>query len=183
MGWILLVAGVALWWGAHFFNRLAPDRRAAMGDRGRGIVALALFVSVGLMILGYMNAWGPVWWGRSPALVGINNLLVLAGFYLYAASGMKTRATRVIRHPQLTGFSLWAVAHLLVNGDLASFMLFGGLLVWAQAEIVVLNRAQPEWTPPPPAPAGKEIGAIVGAIVVTAVVMLIHNWLGYRPWA
>ena len=38
------------------------------------------------------------------------------------ASGMKTAITRVIRHPQLTAVKVWAVAHLLVNGDLHSIV-------------------------------------------------------------
>ncbi len=38
------------------------------------------------MILGYQQAEGPVWWGRQSGLVGINNLLVLVGFYLIASS-------------------------------------------------------------------------------------------------
>ena len=160
----LLILGLLLWWGAHLLKRLAPDLRARLGDRGKGLVAGALLVSVVLMVLGYRSAEGPVWWGRSPMLTGINNLLVLAAFYLFAASGMKTRVTRLTRHPQLIGFSLWAVAHLLVNGDLPSVILFGGLLVWALVEIALINRAVPAWTPPPPAPAAKEVRAVIGAL-------------------
>ena len=175
----LLILGVALWWAAHLFKRIAPERRAAMGDRGKGVVAGLLAVSVLLMVLGYRGAGGPVWWGRSAPLVGINNLLVLAAFYLFAADGMKTRATAWVRHPQLTGFSLWAVAHLLVNGDLPSLVLFGGLLVWALVEIAVLNRAA-AWVPPAgPFPARKEAMAAMGAVVVMLVVGLVHGWLGY----
>jgi uncharacterized membrane protein len=45
---------------------------------------------------------------------------------------MKTGTLRgKLRHPQLLAVKTWAVAHLLVNGDLASIMLFGGLLAWA----------------------------------------------------
>ena len=62
---------------------------------------------------------------------------MLIAFYLFAASGMKTRVTAMTRHPQLIGFSLWAVAHLLVNGDLPSLVLFGGLLVWALVEMAL----------------------------------------------
>lgn len=179
---IWLTLGVALWWAAHFFKRAAPDARARLGERGKGLVAVALLVSVVLMVIGYRAAGGPVYWGRSPALVGINNLLVLAGFYLFAASGMKTRVTRLTRHPQLTGFSLWAVGHLLVNGDVASFVLFGGLLLWALAEMAVIDRAEPTWSPPPPAPMRKEVMAVVGGIVVYLVVAVIHGWLGYWPF-
>ncbi|MDP5308295.1 NnrU family protein [Paracoccus spongiarum] len=178
---LILGLGVALWWAAHLFRRFAPERRAAMGDKGRGAVAAALVFSVVLMIWGYKVADGAVWWGPSPALVGINNLLVLLGLYLYAASGMKTRVTAAIRHPQLTGFALWAAAHLLVNGDMPSLLLFGGLLLWALVEIVVINRATPGWTPPSgPFPARKEAMAVAGAVIVMLVLGLVHGWLG--PW-
>lgn len=178
---LILILGVALWWAAHLFKRIAPERRAAMGAQGRGAVTAALVLSVGLMIWGYRIAGGPVWWGRSDALVGINNLLVLLAFYLFAADGMKTRVTALIRHPQLTAIAIWAVAHLLVNGDLPSFVLFGGLLAWALVEMVVINRASPGWTPPAgPFPARKEAMAAAGAVIVMLVVGLIHGWLG--PW-
>lgn len=179
----LLILGVALWWAAHFFKRVAPDQRAAMGNAGRGVVTVALIASVGLMYWGYgQAAGGPVWWTRHPALVGINNLLMVLAFYFYAASGSKTWITRKVRHPQLTGFKIWAVAHLLVNGDLRSLVLFGGLLAWAVVSVIVINRATPEWTPPAPRPVAKEFVAIAATLVVTVVVMLIHNWLGVQPW-
>lgn len=178
----VLILGVALWWAAHFFKRVAPQKRAAMGNPGRGVVTALLILSVILMIIGYRASSGPVWWGPSPALVGINNLLVLAAFYMFAASGMKTRITSVIRNPQLTGFSLWAVAHLLVNGDLPSFILFGGLLIWASVEIAVLNRASVWVRPTGPFPVRKEIMAAAGAVIVMLVVGMIHYWLGYWPF-
>jgi uncharacterized membrane protein len=184
MPWILLLAGLALWSGAHMWKRLAPASRARFGDRGKGIVAVVSIAGIVLMVLGYPEArdTGPFFWGRSSALVGINNLLMVFAFYLFAASGMKTGITRRIRNPQLTAVKIWAVAHLLVNGDLASFVLFGGLLAWAVAEVILLKRAGVPWQPPHPVPVQKEIGAIVGTVVVTAVVMLIHHWLGATPW-
>lgn len=178
----LLVLGMVLWSGAHLFKRVMPDQRAAMGNAGRGIVAVAILGSVVLMVLGYRAApqidlWYPPSW-----LTGINNILMVFAFYLYAASGAKTAITRVIRHPQLTAVKVWAVSHLLVNGDLAALILFGGLLAWAVVSVVVLNRAQPVWIRPERKPARKEITAVVATVVVVVVVMLIHNWLGVQPW-
>lgn len=176
---LILILGVALWPAAHLWKRLAPAHHDRFGQKAPGIVTVALLLSVVLMVWGYNISDGPYWWGRSPALVGINNFLVLIAVYLFAASGMKTRVTALIRHPQLIGFSLWAAAHLLVNGDLPSFVLFGGLLIWAHAEMRLINRAP--WTPPAgPFPMRKEIMAGVGAILVTGVVGKIHAWLG--PW-
>lgn len=178
----VLILGLALWWGAHLFKRLAPARRAGMGDKGKGLVTVLVLASVVLMVIGYRAAGFVAIWEPPGFLVHVNNLLMLLAFYLYAASGMKTGVTRLIRHPQLTAVKTWAVAHLLVNGDLASIILFGGLLAWAVVSVIVINRSEPAWVRPAPAPAKKEVMAVVGTIVVVVIVMLIHNWLGVPPW-
>lgn len=177
---IYLVLGVLIWTGAHLFKRLAPGARAAMGDTaGKGIIAVVLLVSIWLMVIGYGRADGAFFWGRHPALVGVNNLLMLLSIYMFAASGMKTALARKMRHPMLGAVKVWALAHLLVNGDVASFILFGGLLAWAVVEMIVINKSQPDWTSPPPAPKSKEIAAVVGSVVLYGVIAGIHYWLGY----
>jgi uncharacterized membrane protein len=178
----LIVLGLALWWASHLFKRLAPGPRAALGDAGKGLVAVGVLAGVGLMVAGYRGVEQVDLWYPPAFLTHVNNLLMFFAVYLYAASGMKTRITRIIRHPQLTAVKTWAVAHLLVNGDLASVLLFGGLLAWAVVEVILINRAEPRGRLPEPAPLGKEIGAVVGAVVVMGLVMLIHNWLGVQPW-
>lgn len=175
----LLILGLLVWTGAHLLKRVAPDLRASMGDRGKGVIAVLLFASIVMMIFGYQMAGGPVFWGRTPMLTGINNLLMLLAVYLFAVSGMKTALARRMRHPMLAAVKVWALAHLLVNGDLASFVLFGGLLAWAVLSMILINKAEPNWTPPEPAPAAKEVRAVVGSVVVFAVIALIHGWLGY----
>ncbi len=180
MTWMVL--GLALWWGAHLFKRLAPARRAAMGDAGKGLVTAGIVAGVVLMVIGYRGAAQVDLWYPPAFLTHVNNLLMLLAVYLYAASGMKTRITAVIRHPQLTAVKTWAVAHLLVNGDLASLILFGGLLAWAVVEVIVINRAEPRGPLPAPAPVGKEIGAVVGAVVVLGAIGAVHSWLGVWPF-
>jgi len=181
----LLIAGVALWWVAHLFKRLAPGPRAKLGEPGKGLVAVLLVVSVILMALGYRAADGAVFWIRNPMWVGINNLLMIVAFYFFAASaaqGAKIWLGTKVRHPQLTAISIWAVAHLLVNGDTPSFILFGGLLAWAIVEILVINAQEGLWERPERAPARKEVVAIVVTLVVTVVVMGVHFALGVTPW-
>ncbi len=180
MTWMVL--GLALWWGAHLFKRLAPSRRAALGDAGKGLATAGIVAGVVLMVIGYRGAGQIDLWYPPAFLTHVNNLLMLLAVYLYAASGMKTRITRVVRHPQLTAVKTWAVAHLLVNGDLASLILFGGILAWAVVEVIVINRAEPRPALNPPAAIGKEIGAVVGAVVVMGVIGWLHNWLGVWPF-
>ncbi|QGX97279.1 hypothetical protein EI983_02905 [Roseovarius faecimaris] len=175
----LLILGLILWFAAHLFKRIAPERRAAMGDKGRGPIALALLISLVLMVIGYRMADTAVFWGRSPAMVGINNLLMILSVYMFAAAGAKTALARKMRHPMLGAVKVWALAHLLVNGDVASIVLFGGLLAWAVVEMIAINRAEPEWTRPAPAPQSKEITAIVATVIVYAVAVGIHYALGY----
>jgi len=175
----LLILGLILWVGAHLFKRIAPERRAAMGDKGRGPIALVLFVGLVLMVIGYRMADGAVLWGRSPAMVGVNNLLMLLSVYLFAAAGAKTALARRMRHPMLTGVKVWAMAHLLVNGDMPSFVLFGGLMAWAVIEVIVINRADPDWTPPVATDKANEIKAVIIAAIMFIVIVGIHYALGY----
>ncbi len=174
----LLLLGLALWVVPHILKPVAPNLRAAWGDKAKGPLALAMVLGLGLMVLGYKQADGAVFWGRSPAVVGLNNLLMLISLYCFAASGMQTALARKIRHPMLWGAVLWSVGHLIVNGDVPSFVLFGGIGLWALAEMVLINRARP-WVMPPAKPAKFEAMALVGAVLVYAVIAGIHAWLGY----
>ncbi len=176
----LLIAGIALWWLAHLFKRLAPERRAAMGDKGKGPVALALLLAVVLMIVGFRmsdaspDIWYPPYWLRH-----LNNLLVLFAIYLMSPGPAKGALFYRMRHPMLTGFSLWAFAHLLVNGDLASILLFGALLAWALIEMVVINRAEPAWTPPPKGSIAKDAMFLAASVLLLGLIGWIHGLLGY----
>lgn len=176
----LLILGLLVWSGAHFWKRIAPDHRAKFGDKGKGIVAGASVLAIVLMVIGYGRAGGDVYWARTSALTGLNNLLMVLAVYLFAASGKGTRLTRWVRHPQLTAVIVWAAAHLLVNGDTRSLVLFGGLTLWALAEMVVVNRAEGPRGAYHAPPIKSEVIAVVATLVVFAIVSLIHIWLGYN---
>ena len=182
MGFVLLILGVALWWAAHLFKRVAPERRAAMGDKGKGVVALALLVSIVLMVIGYratpyVDVWTP------PAfMIHLNNLIMLIAIWMMSPAGTKGRLLNKVRHPMLGGFKLWAFAHLLVNGDLASIILFGGLLAWAVVEVIVINKSEPDWTPGEPGTLGKDAMFFVASIVLLGIIGYIHGLVGPSPF-
>ena len=46
----------------------------------------------------------------------------------------------VTRHPMLWGFALWALSHLIANGDLVSAVLFGGLAAFALYGMRILDH-------------------------------------------
>lgn len=182
MYWIILVAGVAVWWAAHLFKRVAPARRAAMGDPGKGAVAGALAVAIILMVIGYRGVdFLPVW--QPPTfLIHVNNLLMLFSIYLFSPAPKRGKLVSGMRHPMLTGFALWAIAHLLVNGDLASIVLFGGLLVWSVLTVRIINTAEPDWTRGPEGTLAKDAMFLVGSVILLGLIGLVHNWLGVWPF-
>ncbi len=181
----LLILGLVLWTLAHYFKRLMPEVRASLGNAGKGLVAAAILGSLVLMVMGYRSAdFIPVW--TPPTfMVHINNTLMLLAFWVYgsgAAKGAKVWPGYKMRHPQLTAVKIWAAAHLLANGDLASILLFGGILAWAVGSVILINKAEPEWTPSEHAGSAGYIRHAVITLVIFAVVAGIHIWLGVWPF-
>jgi uncharacterized membrane protein len=182
MGYLLLIAGIVLWSGAHWFKRLAPAKRASMGEKGKLPLALAMLAGLVLMVIGYRSAGVIEIWTPPSFMVHINNLLVLIGLWFFALSGIAGTMSARVRHKQLTGVKAWAVAHLLVNGDLASIILFGAMLAWAVVSVILINKAEPTWDRPANPSVKNDAIAFVVALVLFGVIAMIHTWLGYSPF-
>lgn len=177
----LLILGMILWIVPHWLKRLAPDLRASMGDKGRGIIAVLLFVGLALIIVGYRQADFIVVWTPPAFLTHINNLIMVVAVAVFAMAHTKGRLRGRMRHPMLVSVKLWAVAHLLVNGDLASIILFGGMLVWAIISVILINRAE-TWDRPAPGDKGRDWLFLVITVVTFAVIVGIHMALGVNPF-
>ncbi|MDG1470493.1 MAG: NnrU family protein [Ascidiaceihabitans sp.] len=179
---LLIIIGLILWTGAHYWKRLAPAHRAGFGDKGKLVVTIASFAAIALMVIGYRSAeFIPVW--NPPSFFQhINNLMMLGAFFLIGMSATTGRLRGKMRHPMLLGVKVWAVAHLLVNGDVASIILFGGMLVWAVGSVILINRSVPVWDRPAPGAASKDILLIVITLVTFAIAAGIHIALGVNPF-
>lgn len=183
----LLYLGMALWCAAHLFKRIFPGARAALEQRlgagpAKGVVALALAVSLVLMVMGYRGTdIAPVY----VPMIGAghaNNLLMLIAVMLMGAGSSKGHMRSWLRHPMLIGVIVWSAAHLLVNGDVAAVVLFGGMAVWAVVEMTMINYAEPDWQRPEPGPVKGDVRLVVISVVVFAAIAGIHTLLGYNPF-
>lgn len=149
-----LVAACAYFLLIHFFvsgTRLRDVLVARLGAGPyRGAFALASVLGIAWMVFAYRRAPSAPLWGLllgfRPAAYG---LVFIAFFFVVIgiATPSPTRVgmestlaqgpeiargmIRITRHPFLCGVALWALVHLIVNGDLASLILFGSLLLLA----------------------------------------------------
>ena len=179
---LLIILGLILWIVPHYWKRIAPDHRAGFGDKGKLVVTVLSFVSIVLMVLGYRSADFIAVWNPPSFFQHINNLMMLAAFFLIGMSATTGRLRGKMRHPMLLAVKVWAIAHLLVNGDLASIVLFGGMLAWAVGSVVLINRRVPVWDRPEPGKASKDVLLVVITLVTFAIAAGIHIALGVNPF-
>lgn len=147
--WLFLHIGVA---GTSLRGVLV----ARLGDNGfRGMFSALSAVGIGLLVWTYGRASNPetfygLWvvesWMRwVPFLVmpvalfffigsvTVKNPTAVGGEKTLAAADAVRGILRITRHPMLWAFVLWAAAHLIANGDLASVILFPTIALTALA--------------------------------------------------
>ena len=157
-----LIAASAFFLLIHFGvsgTRLRDALTAALGEGPyRGVFALTSLAGLGWMIYAYRQAPTIELWGFLLGFRPAAYVLVFIAF-LFGAIGLLTPSptrvgmegklangpeairgmVRITRHPFLWGVALWAVVHLIVNGDVASLILFGSLLMLAGGGIASID--------------------------------------------
>ena len=194
----LLVLGLILFIGIHAVTILRTQRAALIGRLGeggyKGLYSLVSFAGLILIVWGYVSyraggyipVWEPPRWTRHLALT-----LMLPVFPLLIGAYVPGRIKAVLKHPMLVAIKLWALAHLLANGDLGSVLLFGSLLAWAVAARISLKRrselsvVSAALAPDAATARRNDIIAIVAGLAIYAVLVWRgHVWLfGVSPLA
>ena len=178
---VLMILGIFLWIVFHVFKRVMPEKREIYGNAGKGIAALGILAGLILIIIGYrVSPVVPIW--SPPAFFPhINNLLMVLAVVLLAMSVSKGRMSGRMRHPMLTAVKTWAVAHLLVNGDLASILLFGSMLGWSIWSVILINNAE-AWEKPEITDTGRDWVFLAATVGFFAIMVAGHLWLGVYPF-
>ena len=183
---MMLILGLVLWFATHLFPIWAPAQRAAMtqsmGMASKGVMAVLTLIAVALMVMGYQDAPYVGIWTPPAFLTHLNNLLMLVAVLLFIAGNVPSVIRNKVRHPQLAAAKTWSLAHLLVNGDLASILLFGGILAWAVLALIGSNKRDGK---PPLDKPSSAIGLVIHlvvAVVVFGVIAYVHQWAGIWPF-
>ena len=179
---VRLILGLAVWSGVHLFPSLGGRRRAAWIQRigegpCKGLFALSIVTAIVLMVLGWRStppvpAYAPPTWG--PRLA---DLAMFVSLVLFIGSSLPTNLKRFVRHPQLTGVLVWALAHLMANGELRSLVLFGGIGLWAGVAMLAISRRDGAWEKPEPLPLVAELKPLLAGGVAYALVAWGHPYI------
>ena len=117
MGLALLILGLAIFVGVHWFTTMRGHRAALIARVGEGpykglysLVALIGFVLIcygfgQYRATGWIDIWDPPPWTRHVALP-----LVWLAFVCLAAAYLQGNIKKKLKHPMLVGIKLWAVA-------------------------------------------------------------------------
>jgi uncharacterized membrane protein/mono/diheme cytochrome c family protein len=158
-----LLAGYCAWFvGLHLLLSSANVRKRLVAKLGAKKFSALYSVCAAIGLIGmivsfrsapYVEVWLPpraLRW--VPAIVmPISVLLLIAGFSTKSATTVGTGSVAadpdaargiftITRHPALWGFTLWAAAHLLANGELRAILVFVAILVLAVRGMLAIDR-------------------------------------------
>ena len=144
----VLILGLALFLGIHLTTALPRKRHKLVRQFGENKYKLlfSIFALAGLVliVIGYAMA-RPTAIALYEAPIELRHLamlLVLISFLMFPAARLSGHIRYWLRHPQITAVKIWAFAHLLVNGDLASVLLFGSFLAWGVFDRISLKKRE-----------------------------------------
>jgi uncharacterized membrane protein len=181
---LALLLGLILFFAAHGLLTLRTARAKLIrhvGGEGPWKLLFSAVSAVGLALIvwGYsvaptVNVWFPPVWTRHLALL----LMLPAAILIVAAYAPTGRIKATVKHPMLTSVKLWALAHLLANGDLASIILFGSFLAFGAYDRISVARRERagEILAPAVGPARNDAVAVaVGLVLYLAIILWLHR--------
>lgn len=161
-GWIEFIMAMASFMLSHLLPRIGDLRGNLIKRLGRRAY-FSIYGLVSLVLLGwvisaagrapYVELWPQAPWMRWVPFVATPIAFVLAACGLGVALPDSLGASRkrkydptnpgfaaVSRHPMLLALALWALAHLLPNGDLSYVLLFGLFALFPLIAIPAFDR-------------------------------------------
>lgn len=175
----ILLLGAVIFIGVHLvpaFGNLRDKLVDQLSKKGYMVLFVVFsWLGIGLMIWGKIKAphtdiWFPPAWGHDATMV-----IMFPSVLLLVAFKLPSNIKRFTPHPMMWGFVLWAVAHLLSNGDLSSIILFGSLGIYSIIAIRSANQRGAQ-------PATEKIPAIQDAVVAGISALVYIGLLYLHPY-
>ena len=192
---LLMVIGLILFFAIHLVPanvELKNGLIARFGPVGyKAIFGVSSLVGLALIVLGFYKLqlhpgknpilWDPPTWSRHLALA-----LMLPAMIALVATYVPSHIHVMLKHPMLVAIKIWALAHLLANGDLAALVLFGSFLAFAVYDRISVKKRGDL------GPLGKGSGpwindvivVVLGVALYALIVLYLHQLvIGVSPMA
>jgi uncharacterized membrane protein len=145
---LVLIFGIIVFLGVHTLATLRGTRMRLIERFGPGPfkALFSLVATVGFALIawgfaryraeGLIVVWTPPIWTR-------HLTITLMWFAFVALACMNPAPGRIrgwLRHPMLVAIKIWALAHLLANGDAGGMLLFGSFLAWAVFDRIAVKK-------------------------------------------
>jgi uncharacterized membrane protein len=192
---LVMVIGLILFLSIHLVPtnvELKNGLIARFGPAGYKVIfGLFSLVGLALIVLGFYKLqlhpgknpilWDPPTWSRHLALA-----LMLPAMIALVATYIPSHIHVMLKHPMLVAIKIWALAHLLANGDLAALVLFGSFLAFAVYDRISVKKRGDL------GPLGKGSGpwindvivVVLGVALYALIVLYLHELvIGVSPMA
>ena len=191
----LLIIGLILFLGTHLIRIFAPGFRdgvIARFGKPAWIAGHSIFSTLTLVLVIYgfgearevtgMLWYPPVWTAHLAVTLMLVSMICLAAAAFPAGYiAVKTK------YPVIVAIKVWALAHLLANGETASVLLFAAFLVWAVLLRIMMKRRERagEAKPRVFVSARYDIAAVAAGVALWLVIVFwLHELLiGVAPLA
>lgn len=181
---VLMLLGLALFLGTHVFTTLRGARAAAIAALGaipyRLIYSVLSIAGVLMAAYGYgdWRAAGPAQiWDPPVGLRHLALLLMLLASLCLGAYLVPSRLRARLKHPMLIAVKLWALAHLLANGDAATMTLAVLVLAYAVYDRISLKRRGVALPVAPKGWTGDIVAVGVGLVLYAALAFWFHPYV------
>ncbi len=179
---VTFFGGLILFFGTHFFSAFRNRTGDGLPDilgRGPYMAIYSVLTAAGFIALIWGYAMIKPWIYLAdppPWMKHITMALMLPAIILIVAAYVPTGfIKKAVRHPMLTAVKLWALAHLLVNWDVGSLILFGSFLAFGVIDrIAVKRRGDVGAANATPNVLGDLIAIAVGAALYGLLVYQLH---------
>ena len=187
-----LLLGLIVFLGVHSVRIVADGWRtqtiARVGAKPwKGLYSVASVLGFALIVWGFgvARAQPLQLWSPPLAMRHVASLLTLIAFILLAAAYVPGNGIKAwLHHPMVLSVKVWALAHLLANGNLAHVVLFGAFLAWSIVNFSAARRRDrvAGTVYLPGRTAATLTTVVLGALAWVAFAVWLHGWLiGIRP--
>lgn len=192
---LVMVIGLILFFAIHLVPANVELKNGLIARFGPGgykaIFGVFSLVGLALIVLGFYKLqlhpgknpilWDPPTWSRHLALA-----LMLPAMIALVATYIPSHIHVILKHPMLVAIKIWALAHLLANGDLAALVLFGSFLAFAvydrisvkkRGDLGPLGKGSGPWT-------NDVFVVVLGVALYALIVLYLHELvIGVSPMA